>query len=302
MIFLQLVTRSSWKFGIIHTPQLHYVPILTSNQIRRVTVKQSAKNSNQRYFLGLDVASKTTGYTVLDSEGNFIRSQHSHRCSGMPIESGLIDTSHTQNVYEYGMKMKEAFQNLSSKYQNVVWTVGVEEFMKRYNKTSTTTLYKLCTCNTLASYEAVNVFQTLPIKISVLQARSFFKLNKKSSEVSTKEMVYHKLKHLLPKTYMPVFGKRNKEKLMPCNYDVTDSLLIAIYTSVLFRIDERLGDKKEVSSFFAEEKKRKLLKDTRHPDAAELEFEKKLTQSFEKHIRKEEYEKVIKKLQLSLFE
>jgi Holliday junction resolvasome RuvABC endonuclease subunit len=260
--------------------------ILTTCQPRSYATNGESK----RFFLGLDIASKTTGYSILD-------------VNGTPIESGIINTTKAITFSDYGSQMKQHFQNLAEKYGNAKWVIGVEEFVKRHRLTNANTLFKLCSCNTLASYEISNVFQTQPLRLSVSEARSFLKIT--SKEGDQKERVYHELKHLLPASYTPVFSSRNKEKLLPCNYDVTDSLLIAMYTAVMFRIQEKLSNTEELITFIEQTKtksknittvRKKMVEVPREIFMKELLKDQDIITLFEKHLLELEYEKIAKLL------
>jgi Holliday junction resolvasome RuvABC endonuclease subunit len=199
-----------------------------------------------KLFLGLDIASRTTGFTILDAHGT-------------PIHSGIIDTSKAESIQQYGAYMKEQFFNLTQQYNNATWVVGVEDFMMGYRLSNAQTLFKLCACNTLASYEVSNVFKTEPMRLNVSQARSFLKL-KKDEQNTAKEIVFNHLKHLLPSSYQMKYSSRQKDKILPCNYDVTDSLLIALYTAVLYRIQEKLNCQTTLGMFLPKLQDHKKIK------------------------------------------
>jgi Holliday junction resolvasome RuvABC endonuclease subunit len=254
-----------------------------STQIRHFSSKLEPP---KLYFLGLDVASKSTGYTILDT-------------NTLPIEAGLIDTSKTTSMYEYGKIMKDHFNTILMKYPNSTWIVGIEEFIQRHRLSNATTLFKLCSCNTLASYEITNIFKTEPLRVNVAKARSFLKL-KKEDTITSKEQVYHELKHLLPASFTPILGSRNN-KLMKCNYDITDSLLIALYTSMLYKIRQRVNNDQELASFVSRyvsvrklnSLKKKFKSLTSNEISSQKETQKELTLWFEEHLLEQEFDQLL---------
>src|SRR3989338_3518058 len=81
----------------------------------------------KRYYLGLDISSSKTGYSVLDNDG-------------VAIECGLFDTQHIHDVQEFGVFMKENFREMAQRHKSEEddeWVVGAEEFLLKFNDKST---------------------------------------------------------------------------------------------------------------------------------------------------------------------
>ena len=185
---------------------------------------------------------------------------------GRPIDCGVIDTSHiSDNLFEYGQAMRRFFQGLDQRYSTddtsrsrsnddpIKWIIGVEDFHKRYsNSSSANTLFKLSNCNTLCSYEAQNVLSDSQIiRTNVNSARSFFQIPKPLVKKSnTKEIIFNMLKPALPPTYKVHYFKRNgTENLSPRNFDVSDSLLIGLYSFMKYHTNLILSDENNLALF-----------------------------------------------------
>ncbi|KAF0974491.1 hypothetical protein FDP41_006523 [Naegleria fowleri] len=199
------------------------------------TVTESHIRRQKTYYLGLDISSSKTGYSILNENGK-------------AIECGLIDTSHITSLQQFGLFMKENFRNISQRYtgsssNDDEWIVGAEEFLLKFKSTSSAnTIAKLANCNTLACYECANELPvTKLLKLNVRAARSFFLIKEadksKQANKTIKKQVFNALIHLLPSTYQ-VRYTRNGD-VHESNYDVTDSLLIALYTFVRYNVCDK---------------------------------------------------------------
>ncbi|KAG2375237.1 hypothetical protein C9374_009860 [Naegleria lovaniensis] len=228
--FIRCIPSSSSTFkSNLKTSSLNYqnITTITTSHLRR----------QKTYYLGLDISSSKTGYSILNE-------------TGTTLECGLIDTSHITSLQQFGLFMKENFRNISQRYSRKSsnddeWIVGAEEFLLKFNaKSSANTLAKLANCNTLACYECAN---ELPVKklmkCNVRAARSFFLIkedvDKKSKQANKtiKKQVFNSLIHLLPSTYQVRHNRIGE--VHETNYDVTDSLLIALYTFVRYNVCDK---------------------------------------------------------------
>ena len=191
-------------------------------------------NSSQlrykHYYLGLDISTAKTGYSILNENGK-------------AIECGIIETQDINTTQQFGHYMRDCFREIANRYKSETeedeWVVGAEEFLLKFRDHSTAnTISKLANCNTLACYECSN---ELPVKkllkVNVNSARSFFNIKKmtgKKAKIDVKINVFNNMKHLLPSSYKIKTDKKGKTH--ETNYDVTDSLLIALYTFVKFNV------------------------------------------------------------------
>ncbi|KAL9643518.1 hypothetical protein ABK040_010132 [Willaertia magna] len=219
----------------------------TNNYLLFLTHKITQQQQyNKTYFLGLDISSVKTGFSVLNEDGKV-------------LECGIINTKeHNNNIQEYGSIMKRHFQELAQKYDNkeeedIEWIVGAEDFMLRYNKnSSSSTITKLANCNTLTCYECMNELKVKKLlKFNVNNVRSFFQI--KSNKKDIKKDVFIAVKHLLPNNYNIRINKLGK--IHESNYDVTDSLLIGLFSFVKFHVCE--VNFKKLSTLLNEMKDRK---------------------------------------------
>lgn len=146
---------------------------------------------------------------------------------------------------EIGVRMREQLiSKIKDKYpQDAKWVVGVEKPAQKFmlHRSTASTLMTLSAANVLATYESYNIFQTEPVLVHVTQARTFFRLqaSKNAKESDVKKVVFEFFKHLIPPSYKIQYGVRNK-KFLDVNYDVSDSILVAIYTWVLYQKEQRV--------------------------------------------------------------
>jgi hypothetical protein len=212
--------------------------------IRRIfstAISQHDQQSNL-FHLGLDVSSRCTGYTVMSPLGK-------------AIECGVLDTSHVNHdIHTYGQYMHSFFQQLKQKFTlESKWIVGIEDYHMKFGpKSSAATLFKLSHCNVLCCYEAKNVLPDAHIvKSHVLSARSMFDISKSSSSTTNvKEHVFNLLSPALPPSYSIQTFKRNGiQKLSQKNYDVTDSLLIALHSYIRYHTETLVSSDENLMVF-----------------------------------------------------
>jgi hypothetical protein len=180
---------------------------------------------------------------------------------GKPLECGTIDTQYVKHdLFLYGQHMHSFFKKLLEKYwletsktpnckrdnkedrKQAQWIIGVEDYAPKFNKNSSAhTLFKLSNCNVLCCYEAQNVLQNVEIiRSNVISARSLFKIGKSNNLDSGKDsdikyQVFNALQTALPSSYSIQYFKRGGEmNISPKNFDVTDSLLISLYSFVVY--------------------------------------------------------------------
>jgi len=172
-------------------------------------------------FGGLDINTKTTGYTFLNVEGDLI-------CCG------YLDKTETNEAMDKAKIARKRLEEIVSeiklklpkdKYKGIKFVIGIEDYLKNFDVV-TDSLFTLARINNFIAYECFNLFQSKPIMIHPNAARSFLmKLGKGKLEgnLTTKEAVFQMVSPLINYEWI----KNKRGTLKDVNYDISDSYVIA---------------------------------------------------------------------------
>jgi len=207
---------------------------------------------NANYVLGLDVNTKSTGYAILTYDDWETK------------EVGIIDTE-SQNIYEFGNTMKERLYEITKPYvdeyeqqkksesnemnienETIIqedigkyihnkdngFIIGIESLLGQTmrGRSSAKTMAALSSANIITDYECFRTLHTQPLHSNVTAARGFLKIKfpRTTTSLHKKKIVYDHLEPALPKGFEPERGRMGA--LKPSAFDISDALLIALYT------------------------------------------------------------------------
>lgn len=184
-------------------------------------------------FLGLDINTNHTGFTLLDENG---------KC----IECGQFNTENLSNVFEkawfVGKSLRELKERTDKEFkdkpQQPRWIIAVEDFLRGFFGAAWQTqhLFVLAQMNSLICNESYLMFDMLPERIHVHRARALFglKTDKKKVKETVQAYVANKLSEFEWKV-------RSSGNLVKWSYDVADSYLIAAFMFETFSQAKQSG-------------------------------------------------------------
>jgi hypothetical protein len=220
-------------------------------------------------FLGLDINTNHTGFTVLD---------HSGRC----IDCGVFNTENLSNVFEkavfVGKRLSEVVSRLDADDDtvgdgnnnntitaitdddsittgalvNIVngkrtdgsplkqrWAVVVEDFLRGFfgGTWQTQHLFTLAQMNSLICFEAWRLLGDVPLRIHVHTARAFFDIKRELKKEPIKDAVRRFALQKLDRFEWP----RRSGEMLKWTYDVADSYLLAAYIFQRFQEAKKNG-------------------------------------------------------------
>lgn len=135
-------------------------------------------------IIGLDVSTRVTGYTILNSDGSLIEMSH-------------IDFSKIENIWwEKVDFLKKRVQELKSKYPNIN-KIFIEESLQTFKSgfSSAQTLSTLAKFNIITAFLFREEFQISPEYISAASARKMcgIKIDKKLEKAAKEQVVQYLL-------------------------------------------------------------------------------------------------------------
>lgn len=166
-------------------------------------------------FLGLDISTNCTGYTILNSNEDL-------------IDYGFLDTSKEKDWFDKAQKFKffleEDIKNKEKDF-GIINYIAIEEMLSKFagGMSSSKTIISLARFNGLASYFCYDVFKIKPMHINVLRARTLADC-KVPRGIKSKEFILKKIKKMYPDIVFPKM--KNKDKLAKQSYDIADSVVI----------------------------------------------------------------------------
>jgi hypothetical protein len=208
-------------------------------------------------FLGLDINTNHTGFTLLDKEG---------KC----IECGVFNTENLTNVFEKAWFVSKCLKELKERTDEKStssttkteatssprWIIAVEDFLKGFFGATFQVqhLFTLAQMNSLICQESKTYFGMIPERIHVHRARALFGLKPEKKKV--KETVQAFVAARLPEYDWKIRGSGN---LVKWCYDVADSYLIAGFMYEAFKMakNENLNFVKMPESAWKKQRKQK---------------------------------------------
>src|SRR5690606_31074378 len=138
--------------------------LLTSRNTRYFSSSIRLKNISPKYYIGFDVKSKNTSFTILNDEG-------------FPIKYGGIDTSYTSSISQFGGQIKKNLVEIRNEFDaNSKFFIGIDEFLNKFNlqKLSMKVIQKQAWTHSILSYLCCEIFGVEDlIFISSNHARAF---------------------------------------------------------------------------------------------------------------------------------
>lgn len=161
-------------------------------------------------FVGFDISTNCTGYTVLDHDYNL-------------IDINYIDTSKGEDWFAKSMIFKKVLDELKF---NEIGFIAIEEILSKFSagRSSAKTIITLARFNALASYFCLQKFNINPVHINILRARSLAACKVPRGEDS-KKYVFNMINLRYPNVLWP--KKKRSENFADCAYDMSDSCVIA---------------------------------------------------------------------------
>lgn len=161
-------------------------------------------------FVGFDISTNCTGYTVLDHSANL-------------IDINYIDTSKGENWFDKAMMFKSALLKLNF---DQIGYIAIEEILSKFStgRSSAKTIITLARFNALASYFCLEKFRINPTHINILRARSLADCKVPRGEDSKKYTF-----NIIDSRYNISWPKKlRKDEIADCAYDMADSCVIAL--------------------------------------------------------------------------
>ncbi|KAK8803533.1 hypothetical protein WA158_001227 [Blastocystis sp. Blastoise] len=176
----------------------------------------TSKLGTNSYYLGFDLSSHSTGYTILDSKDHL-------------VEYGLLTPE--KSIYGDSLEIADYYthqiKDLKKKYNKVKWVISIEMFMKTYNvgMFQTKNLFLLADINAIVTYNCWHLFKSKPILVHPSSARSVLGIKAAGDRSKTKLSVIQYVQLREPSMCLPIDRKTDFDS----SSDIADSYIIALY-------------------------------------------------------------------------
>jgi hypothetical protein len=129
----------------------------------------TAPAADRQRFLGLDLNTNGSGWTVCDARGRLLR-------------WGVVDTSKIDCSLEVARHIRDELARVRHEFgDDVQWIVAVEDYLRVfYQRSSAKSLFALAEVNALVRYECLSIFGCKPMRIHPNNARGLFGLSARS--------------------------------------------------------------------------------------------------------------------------
>jgi len=166
--------------------------------------------------LGIDVATNTTGYAVVNEKKELLK-------------YGIIDTSKQKDYFDKAEIFTLQLEQLVGEF--CFDRIGIEEILSRFNAghSSAKVVIALARFNALVSYKCYQLKGERPLHINVLTARKLV-LGKIPRSIKQKEYVLKFIQELYPNIELP--RMKRKDVLSKDAYDIADAIVIALATLI----------------------------------------------------------------------
>ncbi|CAM9192649.1 unnamed protein product [Chrysoparadoxa australica] len=182
-------------------------------------------------FLGLDINTHSTGYSVIQVPQDLSKDPEL-------IRWGRICTKSKKDTYDRGLEICTQLERIRDDIgSETPWAIGVEDYLKSFQtgRFSTQGLFKLSQLHGMVGYGCMSSFSVKPVAYHPSSARAFYSLKATKAEeheeaVDVKRVVYDHIMLTFGLQDAYAWELSKEGELLPDNFDITDSFLIALYT------------------------------------------------------------------------
>ena len=172
-------------------------------------------------ILGLDVSTSTTGYCILNNQGDL-------------IDIGYIKLGSKKSLSQKGFLFKEQIENIIGDRE--ITAVYIEEAFQRYGRgmSSAKTITRLASFNGIIQYITADIFGCEAILLPVRECRKLCGIatvSKKKSGKEVKEQVFewvdNHLEYKWPTKVLQSGPRRGTQIIVPESRDMADAWVVA---------------------------------------------------------------------------
>lgn len=169
--------------------------------------------------MGLDISTKTTGWSVVDPPTKHI------------IDQGFIDSSEPKDIFDRAEIINNELDVIIQKYTPT--KINIEDSLKQfaYGRSRANVILKLARVNGIVSYHLQKDLQYSTEHINASTARkALFGKSRDKAYSNTKKFVLANLHIMLGDDWFNSLPKmKTKDKLSKNAYDICDSIVVAFY-------------------------------------------------------------------------